>query len=473
MEIIVSDKLLYKSQPKQTQFHKLIENRAVTNKEYFLFGGARGGGKSECLRWQAISDCLETPHIRTLILRSSYPELDKTHIARINQQLPPGLGKYNEQKKLYTFANGSVIQFGHGDNKRDFKKYLSDEYEAMFIDEMTTIPFDFLLLLFSSLRTTKDFKPYVAAGTNPGNISHIYVKSFFIDKDFGTKFPDMSSEYDPNKVEFLQSLIYDNPILIDNDPSYLRRLKQLSPNDRKRFLEGNWDVFEGQFFENLNREIHIITPDEPERNEVRWGIGLDYGTVSCAEMGYMSRDKRLTITNEWTEIGKTTTEKAKSFSNWLDLVCSEHRISRGEVEIYADTNMFALQREMDDRKTPAQTFKEHNINLRIVSKKSPDNRKFRVFANDLVKDLLNWKKDDYGLWVSRPKLNFWKGRAEKLLGTMPLLQIDPNNDSDLLESDIDHWYDALKYLAINLMYPRKQEDEKSIVSKLISLAKAD
>lgn len=477
MELIVEQtgKVLYKSQPKQSIFHKMIADRNKTGIEYFLFGGARGGGKSECLRWQAISDCLETPGIRVLLLRSSYPELQRTHIERIQLQLPQGMGAYNDQKKKYTFVNGSVLQFGHGDNKRDFKKYLSDEYEVIMIDEMTTIPFDFLLLLFTSLRTTKNFKPYVAGGTNPGDISHIYVKSFFIDKDFGIEFPEMSSGYNPDKVAFLQSLVYDNPALIDNDPNYINRLKQLSENDRKRFLEGSWEVFEGQFFDSLSREIHIRQKTKVSE-DVLWGIGLDYGTTSCAELGYTDRNGTVTLTNEWTEIGKTTTEKALSFREFLKNVCEEHSIKQEEISIWADTNMFALQSEVDDRKTPADIFKEYGIKLIKVSKKSPDNRKFRVFCNDYVKDLLSWKKDENNLWVKFPKLYFWDNRLPHLWRTLPMLQTDPNNDSDLLDNDNDHWYDAMKYLIVNLIpnkirTPEEVISENQIISRLIDNAR--
>ena len=48
--------------------------------KHILFGGARGGGKSCCVRDKAKRLCLRYPGIKLLIVRRTYQELENNHI---------------------------------------------------------------------------------------------------------------------------------------------------------------------------------------------------------------------------------------------------------------------------------------------------------------------------------------------------------------------------------------------------------
>ena len=60
----------------------------------------------------------------------------------------------------------------------------------------------------------------------------------------------------------IRSTIYENRILLANDPEYLATLESLKdPNRRKAWLEGDWDIHVGSFFDSVwNAARHVIEP---------------------------------------------------------------------------------------------------------------------------------------------------------------------------------------------------------------------
>ena len=79
---------------------------------------------------------------------------------------------------------------------------------------------------------------------------------------------------DPNDYTFIQSLVTDNKVLMESQPDYIKQLEALPPKLRKAWLEGDWNVYEGQFFEDFidrpdqyecRQWTHVIKPfDIPE-----------------------------------------------------------------------------------------------------------------------------------------------------------------------------------------------------------------
>lgn len=62
------------------------------------------------------------------------------------------------------------------------------------------------------------------------------MKRLWIDRDFDAAERQETWEYIP-------ALIYDNPILVKNDPAYLIRLEGLPEDQKKAMLYGDWDAF--------------------------------------------------------------------------------------------------------------------------------------------------------------------------------------------------------------------------------------
>lgn len=231
---------------------------------YTCFGGARGGGKSWVVRVKALKLALKYPKIHIMILRSTFPELEANHVRPMREMVPTSIARYNESKHLMTFTNGSIIQFAYCANEKDLERYQGHEYEIIFIDEATNhdeIIFTKLKAINRSTRAGYPRRMYLTC--NPGGKGHAWVKRLFIDKAY-------TDDERPEEYTFIQSLVTDNRALMKSQPEYIQTLKSMPPKLRAAWLYGQWDIFEGQFFEefkvNPNPEhkwTHVIPEFDP------------------------------------------------------------------------------------------------------------------------------------------------------------------------------------------------------------------
>lgn len=267
-------------QPKQKAFRAAIDSTAVT-----LFGGARGGGKSYALRNIFLLRRFEHPGTQAAIFRRTYPELEANHIRPLLQEHPALRPYYNEGKKLLSLPNGSSLQFCHCENDKDVSLYQGREWCDLGIDEAGHWPESVFRTLQGSNRSSVPGVPARTALTaNPGGIGHTWLKRLFIDRLFNQR--ERAEDY-----KFIQSLVFDNPALIDNDPDYIYRL-QTETNEalRKAYLDGDWDIMAGQYFTELRRDIHMIKPFEIPRHWKRFGA-YDFGFNHPAAFGWFAADE--------------------------------------------------------------------------------------------------------------------------------------------------------------------------------------
>ena len=237
--------------PKQEQF-------LLAKARHVGFGGARGGGKSFAVRLKAKLLALRYGGIRILILRRSYPELTNNHISILRNELGE-LARYNDRDKVLRFDNGSTIHFGYCDNDGDLSRMQGMEYDVIFIDEATQFSEFQMKTIAACVRGVNDFPKRVYYTCNPGGRGHSYIKRIFIDRRFEVG-------EDPSDYVFIQSLLSDNKALMHSQPDYKKNLEALPETLRRAWLEGKWDIFEGQFFEDFR-----LSPD-PKRSAA---IGLD------------------------------------------------------------------------------------------------------------------------------------------------------------------------------------------------------
>lgn len=228
-----------KPNPKQELF-------LAAKKKYIGFGGARGGGKSWAVRTKAILISLNYPGIKVLIVRRTYPELIKNHINQLRIQLF-GVAKYNDKDKVLKFGNGSTISFMYCARDQDLDHMQGDEYDIIFLDEATQLSETQMKKIMACLRGANDFPKRAYYTMNPGGQGHAYIKRLFIDK----KYKEGEEGEDPEEYEFIQSLVTDNRILMKKQPDYIKQLQALPEKLRAGWLFGNWDIFDGQFFEDF------------------------------------------------------------------------------------------------------------------------------------------------------------------------------------------------------------------------------
>lgn len=255
----------WRATPKQAEFLTAEEDEV-------LYGGAAGGGKSDALLIFSIMRRMAIPKSRGLILRRTFPELERSLILR-SHELLTGLAKYQTQQHRWVFSNGSILEFGYCESDQDVFKYQSAEYEDICFDELTQFTEFQYLYLLSRLRTTKkNVRCLVRAASNPGNVGHGWVKSRFIDVvPPGQVYRDPASGL---TRQFIPATLDDNPYI--DKVSYQQRLAALPENERRALRYGDWDIFAGQYFREFRREIHVVKPFEIPAWWRRFR-SLDYG----------------------------------------------------------------------------------------------------------------------------------------------------------------------------------------------------
>ena len=224
---------------------------------YVAFGGARGGGKSWAVRVKAILLCYKYPGIRVMIVRKTYPELQQNHITPLCRMLctedpdkTKRFAEYNDQKKELRFPTGSVILFRFCDTERDADRFQGTEVDVLFVDEATQQTEEQMDRLRACVRGVNSFPKRIYYTCNPGGVGHGWVKRLFIDRIY--RGSERAEDY-----AFIPSLVTDNKVLMKADPDYIRKLEALPPRLRRAWLNGEWDVLEGQFFEEFRESVDV------------------------------------------------------------------------------------------------------------------------------------------------------------------------------------------------------------------------
>ena len=214
----------------------------------------------------------------TLLLRRTFPELEASLITYFRRDVPRDLyDNYNEAKHIVTWKNGSTTRFGYSASENDIYQYQGAEFLFIGIDELTHFTLAQWQFLTSRNRCRiSSARPCMAGATNPGNIGHAWVKALWVDKRPAPGM-DRPGQYDPNDYAFIRATIADNPIYRD-DAEYLKSLNALPRHLRQAFLEGDWNVFAGQYFDLFDVRRHTARAEQLglESWWPRW-ISIDWG----------------------------------------------------------------------------------------------------------------------------------------------------------------------------------------------------
>ncbi len=220
-----------------------------------FYGGAAGPGKTDALLMAALQ-YVHVPGYSALIVRRDFARLalPSSIMDRARQWLFPHKDvRWNQQEKTARFPSGAVLQFGFIDSPDDRYRYASSEYQFIGWDELTEFRLsddetNAYLFLMSRLRRTKglDVPLRMRSASNPGNISHKWVKRRFITDDaIAGLLDDKPHTYyaDAEKTRaFVPALLEDNPSI--DAEEYSKNLMHLPPVTRARLMKGDWSIQE-------------------------------------------------------------------------------------------------------------------------------------------------------------------------------------------------------------------------------------
>lgn len=219
----------YKPTTRQALFHSSAAREV-------LYGGAKGGGKSVALCWEAFRLSHKYKGNKIWMGRKRAVDFNKTTLETFKREINPALYTISEQKKEIKWRGdafgGSRINYGGMDAREDVESFNSAEYGAILIDQAEEISRQEFGMAKGTLRwklpngVKPDYKVCLTA-----NPAQCWLKDYFIlSPEAGT--------------EFIKALPSDNPHL---PVEYIKTLEdafKFRPELLQAYLYGNWDALD-------------------------------------------------------------------------------------------------------------------------------------------------------------------------------------------------------------------------------------
>lgn len=427
----------------QVKFFKATAKR-------ICYGGARGGGKSWAMRRKFVMLCMRYPMLKILLLRRTLPELRSNHILPLQSELY-GYAKYNQNERAFIFPNGSRLTLGYCDNDNDMNQYQGQEYDVIGFEEATNFKAEWMVFISTCLRTTRtDFDTRIYYTANPGGVGHEYIKRLFIDRNF-------KDGENPDDYVFIPATVYDNKVLMQADPDYIKMLEALPAHKRRAHLEGDWSVYEGQVFEEFRddpehygdrRFTHVIEPfDIPPTWRIYRSFDFGYAKpFSCAwwAVDYDGRLYRIL------ELYGCVKDEPDVGVKW-----TPNEIFK-EIRRIEDEHSWLKGKSIQGVADPAIWNAEYGESIAETAEK------YRIyFDKGDNKRIAGWQQVHYRLQFDEqgiPMMYVFKN-CRGFIRTIPLLQYDDNKPEDVDTKQEDHIADETRYICMaNPMKPVKVKE---------------
>lgn len=300
------------------------ERFLATPADICIFGGSAGGGKSfglllAPLRYKNVKDFTCT------VFRKNFKQIFSQG------------GLWDESWKIYSPIRGAVrklgdaswtfhnakgepaarVNFAHIERFEEVEAWQGSQICFLAFDEITHFDEKTFFYMLSRNRSTCGVKPFVRATCNPDADSWVArFIDWWIDPESGYPIPERSGKLrwffrrddeiywggsrqelidkyhlktaeeliSVKSVTFIASSIYDNQILLKNDPSYLGNLLALPTVERERLLKGNWKIrpSAGLYFKRVQVGSFLeVVPDDV----VKWVRCWDLAATTEDENG--------------------------------------------------------------------------------------------------------------------------------------------------------------------------------------------
>lgn len=409
-----------------------------------LFGGAAGGGKSYGQLVDGLLYALKYPKSKQIIFRSTFADLEKSLIRTSMNLYPLSIANYNDSKHTWKFKNGSIIDFGYIQYEKDVYQYQSAEYDVIRFDELTHFTEFMYTYMISRCRGANPYPKGIKSSTNPGGVGHNWVKERFIDIGAPNVIHTCKLETGETTTRiFIPSLVQDNKFMLTYDPDYIKRLDALPEKERKALKYGNWDIFDGQFFTEFDRNIHVIEPFVIPKDWYVYFV-MDYGLDKLA--GY------------WIAIDYNNNAYVFREVYQSNLLVSQARDKIKEMtneDVYMHLAPPDLwNRHKETGKSTADIFAEGNVTL---YKTNND----RIQGWLQMKEWLKPYKDEQGCTTAKLKIF---NTCKNLIRCLPQVQHDAKRVGDIANEphELTHSVDAIRGFCVYwtqepIFVPKKQE----------------
>ena len=421
-----------------------------------LYGGARGGGKTDCgMAW--LLRATEHPEARMLVIRRNADDL-ADWIDRAHKMYP--YAKITGKPATIKFPSGATIRCGHLKDESAYTKYQGHEYHRILIEELTQIPSEesYLKLISSCRSTVEGLEPKVFCTANPGGKGHQWVKRRFIQ---GHK-PRVAFKEEGSRYRmYIPATIDNNPTLMENDPDYVNFLDTLPEPLRSAWRHGDWDIFAGQYFTEWNPSKHIVTEDVATqlgygREYNKKYIGIDWGfsaPFACIWIE-VTPDNRVFCYRELYGTEKHPSEWGQEI---MDMTGDEDIfMSLGDPSMWARNPM-----SWNASHSPMYTDKSIAVALgQYIPNLVPANNS-RVIGWRNMAQLMHYTED------MMPNFYILKDKCPNLTRTLPEMIRDDKNPEDIDTTLEDHICDAIRYALTHTQAPIKPPKVKPLLQQNI------
>lgn len=415
--------------PKQREF---IDSKI----DDLLYGGAAGGGKSYGLLIWAAKRRLEIRQSKGILFRRTYPELERSLISESKKYYGLFGARYNETKHAWRFPNGSIQEFGHCETDGDVYAYQSAEYQDMGFDEATHFTQFQVAYLTSRVRSSiPGVQTQIRLTSNPGGVGHAWIyKRYVLPYKFHRSWRDTKTE---KSLSFIPATVHDNPALMENDPNYLKRLKELPEKKYLALAKGRWDVFEGAYFTEWNDTPGFSILREPRKPDT-WTmkfLSMDWGfsDPACVLWWEITPLGRVFIYRELYTSRLSPKELAKAI---MDLSPESEKY----MFLKASPEIWGKKVETDNGGETIKDLMESVISGRVPMEKANN---ARVPGWLKVREYLSPAPDGKP-WVQISPV------CENLIRTLPMLVHDEKKPEDVDPACEDHAPEAMRYGAVTL-----------------------
>jgi phage terminase large subunit len=214
-------------------------------------------------------------------------------------------------------------------------------------------------------------------------------------------------------------------------------------------LYGDWDIFEGQYFGEFKREIHVIEPFVIPSHWKRY-IAMDYGLDKLAVL-WIARDTEgnAYVYKEIHESNLIISEACKKIKEINNNEKYEY--------IYAPRDLW--NRRQETGKSVADIFYENGVQLTKTSVDRVDG----WFATKEWLKVIESRDIETGETIKTSKLKMFKN-CFNLIKNLPQVQIDEKNPNDVATEPHEptHICDALRYFCVNFTYSTEIAKDKTV-----------
>ena len=420
-----------------------VDFLAAPEKEV-LYGGAAGGGKSFAMLVDLLRYASNGNH-RALLLRRTLAEL--TELVDQSRKLYPKAfpgAVFRESKNTWSFPSGATALFSYVDKDNDVTRYQGQSFTWIGIDELGQYPTPYVWnYLRSRLRTTDpEIQTYMRASANPGGVGGWWLKKMFVDPAIPNE-PFWATDIDSGKVlrygpnhpehadeplyqrRFIPARLTDNPFLMESG-EYEAMLLSLPEVERRRLLEGDWDVADGAAFSEFDRSVHVVEPFEVPYNWPRLrAADYGYSSPSCVLWGAVDWDGNIFVYRELYDKGYTGETLARIINaleendplmqiSVLDGACwSKHGTGPSIAESMIRNGVRWIP--ADKNRIPGKI----ELHRRLAIDERTDEPKLKIFST-----------------------------CTNLIRTLPTIPLSKTNSEDVDTKSDDHAYDALRYMCM-------------------------